>query len=63
MVMRARNVITDSVMAEIAQEYPAGTSEFENSVRYHIVSFAQRIKVSILVLDYLMEVYNSSKKN
>ena len=37
MVIRARNVITDSVMAEIAQEFPDGRNEFENAIRYHIV--------------------------
>jgi hypothetical protein len=60
MIIRARNVITDSVMAEIAQEYPDGRNEFENSIRYHIVSFSQRINVSLLVLDKLMEIFNSS---
>lgn len=61
MVLRARNTITDSVMAEIAQENPDGRTEFENSVRYHIVSFSQRINVCLLVLDKLMEIFNSSR--
>lgn len=47
-------------MAEIAQEFPDGRNEFENAIRYHIVSFSQRINVCLLVLDKLMEIFNSS---
>jgi hypothetical protein len=61
MVLRARDVITDSVMAEITQENPDGRTEFENAVRFHVISFAQRISVCLLVLDKLMEVFNSSR--
>jgi hypothetical protein len=61
MIVRARNTITDSVMAEIVREHPNGRTEFENSVRYHIISFSQRINVSLMVLDNLMEIFNSSR--
>ena len=54
MVIRAHNVITDSVMAEIAQEFPDGRNEFENAIH------SQRINVCLLVLDKLMEIFNSS---
>lgn len=63
MIVRARNVISDSIMAEIAKEDPLGQTEFENTVRHHVVAFSQRIHVSLLVLDKLMEIYNSSKKD
>ena len=60
MVIRARNVITNSVMAEISQEFPDGHNEFENTTHYHIVSFSQCINICLLVLDKLMEIFNSS---
>lgn len=60
-VERARDVITNSVMAEITQEHPFGQTEFENAVRYQIISFSQRINVCLVVLDKLMETFNSSR--
>jgi hypothetical protein len=60
MIVRARNVITDSVMNEIAKEDPHGHAEYQNAVRHHIVAFAQRLRVCLLVLDKLMESYNSA---
>ena len=60
MVICTRNVITNSVMAEIAQEFPDGRNEFKNAIHYHIVSFSQRINVCLLVLDKLIEIFNSS---
>ena len=62
-IERSRNIISDSVMTEIAQEDIRGQTEFENAVRHHIVSFYQRIRVSLTALDNLMEIYNSSRKN
>ena len=56
---RARKVVTDPTMEEIIQEHPQGHSEFENAVRFHIISFAQRINVSLSILDKLMELFNS----
>jgi hypothetical protein len=61
MIVRARDTITDSIMAEIAQENPDSRNEFENAVRHHIVSFSQRIKVCLVVMDKLMEVFNASR--
>jgi hypothetical protein len=60
-VDRARDVIANSVMAEIAQEDPQGADEYKNSVRHHIVGFFQRIRVSLLVLDTLLAAYNAAK--
>jgi hypothetical protein len=62
-IERGRGVISDPVMSEIAQEDIRGQIEFENAVRHHIVSFYQRINVSLISLNNLMEIYNSSRKN
>lgn len=61
MIVRARDTITDSVMAEIANENPHGRTEFENAVRFHVISFSQRINVCLTVLDKLMEIFNASR--
>ena len=61
MIMRARDVVTDSIMSEISRENPVGHAEFENLVRFHIISFSQRINICLVVLDKLMEVFNSSR--
>ena len=47
-------------MAEIAQEDPQGGAEFKDAVRHHIVASFQRLRVHLLVMDTLMERYNSS---
>ena len=50
-------------MTEITQEDIRGQIEFENAVCHHIVSFYQRIHISLTSLDNLMEIYNLSRKN
>ena len=60
-VSRARDMATNSVMREIAQEDPQGQSAYQDAVRHHIVATFQRLRLSLLVLDGLMEAYNSSK--
>lgn len=62
-IERARKVVADPTMAEITQEHPQGQSEYENAVRYHIISFTQRIGVSLSILDKLMELINASRKS
>ncbi|KAF8816870.1 hypothetical protein BYT27DRAFT_7247755 [Phlegmacium glaucopus] len=59
-IERARNIVTDSIMAEIGHEDPQGHIEFEHAVRHQIVSFCQRIRASLLVVDHLMVIYNTS---
>lgn len=60
MVLRARNVTADAIIAEIAREDPLGQTEFENIVRHQVVAFSQRIHISLLVLDKLMDIYNTA---
>jgi hypothetical protein len=60
-VARARDVVANSVMAEIAKEDPQGHHEYQDAVRHQIVASFQRLRLSLLVLDTLMEAYNTSK--
>lgn len=62
-IVRARDVITDSIMVEVEKENFNGPTEFQNSVRVHINSFVQRIKVSLLVLEKLMEIMTVSRRS
>lgn len=59
MITRARDVVANSIMAEIAKEDPQGQTEYQDAVRHHIVAFLQRLRVSLLVLDKLMDTYNT----
>lgn len=47
-------------MAEISKEDPQGQEEFKDAVRHSIVGVFQRLRVLLLVLDTLMENYNST---
>ena len=60
-VSRARDVVANSIMAELAKEDPQGDSEFQDAVRHQIVGIFQRLRLLLLVLDTLMEAYNASK--
>ena len=62
MVLHARDTVTNSVMVEVEKENFNGPTEFQNSVRVHINSFVQRIKVSLLVLEKLMEIMTLSRR-
>jgi hypothetical protein len=58
---RARDTITNSIMAEVAKDDPQGHTEYQDAVRHHIVATFQRLRVHLLVLDSLMEAFNASK--
>jgi len=59
-VTRARDVVANSIMAEIAKEDPQGNAEYQDAVRHQIVATFQRLRLSLFVLDTLMETYNDS---
>jgi hypothetical protein len=59
LVARARDVITNSIMSEIAKDDPQGHAEYQDAVRHQIVAFYQRLRLSLLVLDNLIEAYNA----
>ena len=63
MISHARNAVANSVIAKLTKEDPYGDAEFQNAVRHHVVAFSHRSHVCLLMLDKLMEAYNSSFKN
>jgi len=58
-VAHAREVVSNSIMSEIAKEDPQGQAEYQDAVRHQVVATFQRIRVLLLVLDTLMETYNA----
>ena len=60
LITRARDVVANSVMAEIAKEDPQGNAEYQDAVRHQIVGIYQCLRLLLLVLDTLMEAYNAS---
>ena len=62
LIARVRNVVANSVMGDLAREDPQGTDELKAAVRHQIVAVFQRLRVLLLMLDYLMETYNSTTK-
>ena len=60
LVTRARDVVANSILTEISKEDPQGNAEYQDAVRHQIVALFQRLRLSLLVLDTLMEAYNAS---
>lgn len=60
-VTRARDVVAHSILSEIAKDDPQGHGEYQDAVRHQIVSIFQRLRLLLLILDTLMEAYNTSK--
>jgi hypothetical protein len=60
LVARARDVVTNSIMAEITKEDPQGHAEYQDAVRHQVVATFQRLRLHVLVLDTLMEAYKAS---
>ena len=61
LVSRAREVVTNAIMAEIAKEDQQGHTEYRDAIRHQIVASFHRLRLSLLVLDTLIEAYNASK--
>ena len=61
LVNRARDVVANPIMSEIAKEDPQGQSEYQDAVRHQIVAVFQRVRLCLLIFDTLMEAYNASK--
>jgi len=59
-VAHARDVVANSIMAEVAKEDPQGQAEYKDAVRHQVIATFQRIRVLLLVLDTLMETYNAT---
>ncbi|KAF8806936.1 hypothetical protein BYT27DRAFT_7256942 [Phlegmacium glaucopus] len=63
LMQRARNIVTDSTITEIICEDPQGHTELQHYIHHHVVAFCQHVCVSLLVIDNLMSIYNSSLAN
>jgi hypothetical protein len=59
-VKRARDVISDVVMAELIDEDVKAQESFIDSVRHQIVVHCQRLRVHLTLIDRLMGIYNQS---
>jgi len=54
-------MLAHSILVELTKEDPQGhEEEFLNVVRYQIIAFSQRVQVSVLVLDKLIETYRAA---
>ena len=61
LVDRARDVVNNHTMADVSKDDPNGDAEYTDHVRQYIVSVFQRLRVTLLVLDTLLEAYHASK--
>lgn len=59
-VTRARDIVAHSVLADITKEDPHGHDEYQDALRHQVVAVFQRLRLSLFVLDTLMEAYNNS---
>jgi len=62
-IKRARNLLADSIMTEILHKNPQDHAGFKDSIHHHIVLFCQCLRVTLVILDKLMTVYNTSVAN
>lgn len=60
-ITHARDVVANSIMAEIANEDPHGLDEYKDAIRHQIVATYQRLRLLVLILDHLVATYNSAK--
>jgi hypothetical protein len=60
LVIRARDVVTNPIMSEISKEDPQGHAEYQDAIRHQVISVFQRLRVSLSILDTLLEAYNAS---
>ena len=59
-VMRAKEVLTNQIMAEVQFEDPKAQDSFETVVRHQVVMVCQNLRVSLCLLDHLMCLYNDA---
>ena len=60
-VIRGRDVVANSIMAELAKDDPLGTIEYQDAIRHQVVTIFQHLRLHLLLLDTLMEAFNASK--
>jgi hypothetical protein len=59
-ITRARELISNEVMSELQYEDTAAQTSFENIVRHQLVTYCQRIRVHLLVVNCLMSYYHDA---
>jgi hypothetical protein len=59
-ITRARTLISDAIMSEIQFEDPKAQDSFENAVRHQIVMVCQNLRISLILIDHLMYLYNDA---
>ena len=60
LIAHARDVVTNSLISELSKEDPQGQGEYKDAVRHQIVATFQRLRLLLLVIDHLMEIYTST---
>jgi hypothetical protein len=58
-IRRARDVVTDSTIAEILNEEPNGPIAFRDAVRQQVFILCTRLRISLAIIDKLMALANS----
>jgi hypothetical protein len=61
-IQRARDVVTNTTMAEIMREEPDGPAAFRDAVRQQVLALCIRLKISLVVIDRMMALANSLSK-
>jgi hypothetical protein len=59
-VKRAQDLIADVVISELVAEDPSSQDAFQNSLRHQVVLACQSLRVSLIIIDKLMSMYNNS---
>ena len=59
-ITRAREMMSNLVMNEVQHEDPKAQESFEAAVRHQIVMNCQNLRISLVLLDGLMHMYNDA---
>jgi hypothetical protein len=59
-IKRARDTITNDVIIDITDENPGSDQLFRNSLRHQIVEDCTRLRINLLSIDHLMDLFNKS---
>ena len=57
---RAYDLVSNEVMYDIQQEYPSAQTSFEETVHQQIVLGCQRLRITLVIIDKLMNMYNDA---
>jgi len=57
-IRRTRDFVSHAVIQEIQKEDPDSPAAYQDAIRHQIVSNCQRLRVCLMIVDQLMEVFN-----